>query len=176
MQSVQLNTSQKFSHYYSTILLLVFSITFFYYLIAGKTNHHFTALAAFLLMLFFLIIAVLAFYKQRKALLFHEIPCNVNNEKAMEACIIILKYYGWEIEKKTKSFIQATGKGFRGTLDLRTWSEMITIAVTSNGISVNSICNPDDWFAQFVSFGKNKQNIRDFEKFIKEALNIQACT
>lgn len=82
----------------------------------------------------------------------------------------ILRDHNWTIEKSDTNFIQASGNGFRKKTDLRSWSEFMTFEFTENEIKLNSICNPDGLIAQAFSFGKNRQNIRDFKELFYKNL------
>ena len=142
----------------------------FYYLITGKTDHFFTSKAAGLLTIIFFIIAVLSYIRLSKSLNFCSISTDTNRQQNLKIIRHILKNHDWTIDKSDSNLIQAIGNGFRNNLELRSWSELMTFEVSDKEIKVNSICNPDGWSTQAFSFGKNRQNIRDFETlFLQES-------
>ena len=147
----------------------------FYYLIAGKTNHFFTSKTAGLLTMIFFISAVLSYFRQNKSLNFYSFSIDTNRQQNLKIIRHILKNHGWTIDKSDSNIIQAIGNGFRNNLDLRSWSELMTFEISDKKIKVNSICNPDGWIGQAFSFGKNRQNIRDFETlFLQESKSYYA--
>jgi len=139
--------------------------------IAGSTNHYFPPIAAILSGCAFLILAGLIFLAQKNSLKFHSIVSDLDMKTKNKIVRDILREHKWTYVKNEYNQIQAEGHGFRETFDLRTWSELITILVESDKIYVNSICNPDGFFPQVISFGKNKQNVRDFENLLLQKSN-----
>jgi hypothetical protein len=131
--------------------------------VAGSTNQNFPPVAAILSGCFFLLLSGILFIKQKNGLKFYSIPSNLDNKTKNKIIREILREYKWTYIKNEYNYIQVEGTGFRDTLDLRTWSELLTIVVENDKIEINSICNPDGFFPQVFSFGKNKQNIKDFE-------------
>ena len=162
MKYVKLTAKQKFSHYLVPITMAFFALIPFYFFITIQTNQYLTLLNTILASSFFFLFALYAFIVQKKALRFYSLNTNNREAKNGEIIVTILSENGWHVIKNEKNIIQATGHGFRHKLDLRTWSELMTFQLNATEIKVNSICNPNDR-AQFISFGKNKQNIADFE-------------
>ncbi len=121
---------------------------------------HFISVSAAIL---FLVIAIVAFIKQNIALRYYLII--TQNSTKVNAGLIktILREHGWQAINITDDIIEAKGHGFRHKLDLRTWAELMTFELNHNEIRVNSICDPNAR-AQIVDFGKNKQNVEDFER------------
>jgi hypothetical protein len=171
MRLVELTTSQKVSYYLLPITLLGMGMIPFCFWIAGSTNHHFPPIAAILSGCAFLILAVLIFLVQKNALKFHSIVSRLDMKTKNKIVRDILREHKWTYVKNQYNQIQAEGHGFRDKIDLRTWSELITISIERDKINVSSICNPDAFFPQALSFGKNKQNIRDFENLFLQKLS-----
>jgi len=140
----------------------------------GNTNHNFTPLMANGIGLIFLIIAGLVFYLQRRRLQYQTLATDISLELKNKIVRMILRDDGWHYVRNEYNFIQVDGNGFKkDSLDLRTWSEMMTFELTSENILVNSICDPDGYFSQPFSFGKNKQNVQDFERIFKEYITSE---
>ena len=158
MKFVKLTTRQKISHYLLALMLLVITLVPLYILFTRQTTRYLTDTYAIVAASILFLFTVTAWAAQKRALRLR----SINATKNSVIVIDILKAHGWIITHKSKTLIQATGHGFRHKLDLRTWSELMTFAFSSDVVKINSICNPDDK-AQFTSFGKNKQNMADFE-------------
>jgi hypothetical protein len=118
----------------------------------------------------FLLFGILSFVKQKSALRFYSITTNNSDKVNAKIIKTILREHGWQGVKIADNTIQARGHGFRHKLDLRTWAELMTFELNHGEIKVNSICDPDGR-AQFADFGKNKQNVRDFEILFLRARN-----
>lgn len=174
MVKVQLSNTQKITYYLFPAQMFLFGCIPFYYLIAGKTNHHLTPKVTLITMSIFWLITLWSVIKQRKGLRFYSISTEDTVKRNMQITRKILRKHNWQIVQSTSNFIQASGFGFRDKIDLRSWGELLTVQIKSNEILVNSICNPDGNFAQFISFGKNKQNVRDFEMlYLQEKLDVE---
>ncbi len=174
MIKVQLSNTEKISYYLFPALMFMFGCIPFYYLIMEKTNHNLTPKITLIMMSIFWLFAFWSFIKQKKGLRFYSISTDGTVKLNMQITRKILREHNWQITQSTSNFIQADGFGFRDKIDLRTWDELLTIHIKSNEILVNSICNPDGPFAQFLSFGKNNQNVRDFEMlYLQEKLNSE---
>ena len=169
MELLHLTIMQKISHYLFPGIIFGFGLIPLYFLFTDKPL--FFPWINILISTSFLAIAILSFYKQRKSLQFYSITNTKNKQIAFKACRKILKENGWNIDKQSSNMIQATGFGFRNGIDLRSWSEMLTIIIEKDSIKINSICDPDGHFTQFVSFGKNKQHILDFERLFLVTIN-----
>lgn len=174
MLKVQLSNTQKITYYLFPALMFMFGCIPFYYLIAGKTNHNLTPKITLIMMSIFWLITLWSFIKQKKGLRFYSISTDGTVKRNMQITRKILREHNWQIVKSTSNFVQANGFGFRDKIDLRSWDELLTVQIKSNEILVNSICSPDGNFAQFISFGKNKQNVSDFEVlYLQEKLNFE---
>ena len=171
MQTVPLTLSQKFSYYLLPLLLTGFGVIPLYFWIGGKTNHHFTSTMAILLAVTFFSLTLIVFLRQKWSLNFYSIPSSLDIKLKNKLVKEILLEHKWAITKNHPKFIQAEGNGFRNNFDLRSWSELLTIEINKHEIKVNSICNPHGWIAQAFSFGKNKQNTRDFEMIFLQRIN-----
>ncbi len=158
MKFVKLTRKQKISHYLLALMLLVITLIPLYILFTRQTTRFLTNTDAIVAASISGCLTVIAWFIQKRALKFY----TINATKKYEIIIDILKAHGWIVTHKSKTLIQATGHGFRHKLDLRTWSELMTFELSTDFVKINSICNPDDK-AQFTSFGKNKQNMADFE-------------
>lgn len=171
MIKVQLSNTQKITYYLFPALTFMFGCIPFFYLIAGKTNHNLTPKTTLIMTSIFWLITLWSLIKQKNGLRFYSISKVGTTKINMQITRKILREHNWQIVQSTSNFIQADGYGFREKIDLRSWGELLTIQITSNEILVNSICDPDGFFAQFISFGKNKQNVRDFEMlYLQEIL------
>jgi hypothetical protein len=170
MTFVKLTTTQKITHYLFPALMFLLGCIPFYHLVLGKTNQNLTPSITLLVMSIFWLATLGSFIKQRNGLRFYSISTGKTVKLNMQITRKILRETNWQITKSTSNFIQAEGLGFRDKVDFRSWGELLTIQLRPNEILVNSICNPDGKFAQFVSFGKNKQNLRDFEMLYLQEL------
>lgn len=169
MKFVRLSITQRFSYYLFPIILTCFGIIPILFWVTDNTTHYFTPLMAKGVGLSFLSIAGLVFYLQRRRLQYQELATDLPLAVKDKIVRIILGDFGWRYIKNDYNFIQVAGNGFRkDRLDLRTWSEMMTFQLTTKNILINSICDPDGLFPQPFSFGKNKQNVQDFELLFKE--------
>jgi len=171
MKSVPLTLTQTFSYYLLPLLLTSFGVIPLYFWIAGKTNHYFTSKTAILLALSFLFLTLIVFLRQKRSLNFYSISSDLDIKTKNKIVKEILLEHRWTFTKNNQKFVQAEGNGFRNNFDLRSWSELLTIEVNKSEIKINSICNPDGWIAQAFSFGKNKQNTRDFEMIFLQRIN-----
>jgi hypothetical protein len=167
---IKLNNFQKFSYYLLPILLGLFSLIPIYFLLSKKTNHRLTAETLIITAIAFSLLALIIFIKQNKSLKYYSILSDLPLKTKHQIIKEILKSHNWRVEANKQNHIRATGNGFKNDLDLRSWSELIFIELKNKEILVNSICNPDNIFAQTFSFGKNRQNIRDFEFLYLEKL------
>ena len=175
MIKVQLSNTQKITYYLFPALMFMFGCIPFFYLIAGKTNHNLTPKTTLIIMSIFWLITLWSFIKQKNGLRFYSISTDGTVKLKMRITRKILREHNWQIVQSTSNLIQANGFGFRDKMDLRSWGELLTIQITPKQILVNSICNPDGKFAQFVSFGKNNQNVRDFEiLYLQGKLNFES--
>ena len=171
MQSVPLTLTQKFSYYLLPIMMIVFGVIPVFFWVTGNTNHLFTSTMAILLACSFFVLTIIAFIRQKRSLNFYSIPSYLGTGEKNKIIREILRDHNWAYKINKHNFIQAEGNGFRNNLDLRSWSELLTIEISRNEIKVNSICNPDGWIAQAFSFGKNTQNTRDFEMIFLQRIN-----
>ncbi len=173
MPTVRLTNIQKISYYLFPATMFMLGCIPFYYLITGKTSHNLTPKITLIMASVFWLITLWSFIKQKKGLRFYSISKVGTIKMNMQITRKILRDHNWQIVQSTSNFIQADGYGFRDKIDLRSWGELLTIQITPNEILVNSICSPNRSFAQFVSFGKNTQNVKDFEMlYIQEILTI----
>lgn len=141
---------------------------------AGKTSRNLPAITLILAASFFLFLTILMLVKQKNVLKFYSITSHLDTKTKNKIVRDIFREHKWMYVKNKHNYIQVTGNGFRDNIDLRTWSELMTVIVYSDKIDINSICDPDHFFAQAVSFGKNKQNIRDFEMlFLQKILEYE---
>ena len=175
MPTVRLTNVQKISHYLFPATMFMLGCIPFYYIITGKTNHNLTPKITLIMMSIFWLITLWSYIKQKKGLRFYSILPVGTIKMNMQITRKILREHNWQIVQSTSNLIQANGFGFRDKMDLRSWGELLTIQITPKQILVNSICNPDGKFAQFVSFGKNNQNVRDFEiLYLQGKLNFES--
>ena len=171
MQFAKLTLSQSFSHYLLPLTLTVIGLIPLFFWVTGRTTQFFPPFATILSGLFILFSAILAAAKQKSNLKFYSITSDIDTKTKNIIVRDILRKYKWTFIANKHNFIQAEGFGFNDKFDLRTWSEFITITIDKDSIKINSICNPNDFLPQAItSFGKNKQNISDFEKIFFENL------
>jgi hypothetical protein len=171
MQSVPLTLTQKFTYYLLPMMMIGFGIIPLYFWMTGKTDLLFTLTMAILLASSFFIVAIILYLRQKRSLNYYSIPSDLNTGEKNKIVREILRDHNWAYKINKHNLVQAEGNGFRSNLDLRSWSELLTIEISNNDIKVNSICNPDGWIAQAFSFGKNRQNTRDFEMIFLQRLN-----
>jgi hypothetical protein len=166
MQFVRLTPPQKITHYLFPLMMAALGVIPVAIYLTGWAAQYLTSFVCLSAASVLFLAATVASIKQKWALRFHTI--HTNNSSKVNAQIIraILQEHGWQSVSITDDFLQATGHGFRHKLDLRTWAELMTFKLTQGEIKMNSICDPGGR-AQFADFGKNKQNIRDFETLFK---------
>jgi hypothetical protein len=169
MKFVRLSITQRFSYYLFPIILTGFGVIPIVFWATGNTNHNLTPLKANGIGIIFLVFAGLVFYLQRQRLQYQILATDIPLKLKNKIVRTILRDHGWSYVRNEYNFIQVNGNGFRKeSLDLRTWFEMMTFELNSEGILVNSICDPDGLFPQPFSFGKNKQNVQDFGRLFEE--------
>lgn len=171
MPSVQLTPLQKFSYYLLPLLLTALGIIPLYFWLSGKTNQHLTTVMTIVSGLALFLLALVAFLRLKRSLRFYQIISDKDVKTKTKIVKSILRDHKWIYTKNNYKHIQATGNGFRDNFDLRTFSELFTIEIDKQEIRINSICDPGA-SSQSFSFGKNRQNIRDFEfLFLQRALD-----
>jgi len=162
-RSLKLSLERQFGYYYVAILLSAFAIVPLYFLLASKPSKFLTPTMEILIASFFALLSLWSFLRQKRALRFYRIDSQLDTNIKNKIVREILREHHWTYSVSKRNYLEATGDGFREKIDLRTWSHLLTIVVDREGILINSICDPDGLFPQPYSFGKNKQNITDFE-------------
>jgi hypothetical protein len=173
MEHVKLKAIQKLHFYFFPFLMFSFSLIGLFFLLTRNDDYSFSK-QLILSILFFFLLGIAAAIKQYLSLQYYIIK--TDQPIAIKRKIIkdILKKCNWKITKDNYNFIQAEGNGFSSKIDFRTWFDLMTFEIFSEEIKINSIPNPDDWGGQPLSFGKNRQNIKDFEiLFLNEASQVE---
>ena len=167
MPSVQLSPLQKFSYYLLPLLLTALGIIPLYFWMSGKTNQQLTTVMTVVSGTALFLLALVAFLRLKRSLRFYQIISDKDVKTKIKIAKSILRDHKWIYTKNNYKHIQATGNGFRDNFDLRALSELFTIEIDKQEIRINSICDPGASsilsMSQSFSFGKNRQNIRDFE-------------
>lgn len=173
MSTVQLSNRQKITYFLFPFLMFAHGCIPFVFWVLKKTNQNLTPTTTLIAFISFWAVAIWSFRKQKNGLRFYAISTDCSVSDNMTIIRNILRENKWHIVKSTSNYIQADGSGFRVGFDLKSWGELLTVQITNDTILINSICSPDGMFAQFISFGKNKQNVRDFEMlYLQEKRNF----
>ncbi len=118
-----------------------------------------------ILILVLILISIILAWIQYRKLKFKRIQNHFSSEENKKIVNDAIESLNWKIAFKSKYFIEAINP----KRDYRSWGdEMISIVVADQEILVNSICNVDSTRMQaFLSFGKNKENVRKLFEQIK---------
>src|SRR3982751_5714717 len=121
MKVIPLSFSQKLSHYLLSLIMAGLAMIPIYFWLTGNTNTFLTDSKAIGSAIVFLSMAAFVFIKQRRALRFYTINCDVSINRKNQLIREILSEHHWKITKKGNRQIQAEGSGFRDSVDIRTW-------------------------------------------------------
>lgn len=157
-KTILLNFNDKITYYSIIYYSLVISVLFMIgKLIDSLQNNILTieltglTLATFILVL------------QNKKLKFKTIHANLTTREINSVIYITAKELDWYLIDVGSNYTIAKREG--GSFPF-SWEEQITIKFNNKGILINSLCNPDS--TMVTVFGRNKTNIKTFERNIKK--------
>ncbi|HEX9600681.1 MAG TPA: hypothetical protein VF985_04275 [Mariniflexile sp.] len=112
-----------------------------------------------------LTLATFILASQNKKFKFKAIHADLTTREINSAIHITAKELKWYLIDVGQNYTIAKREG--GSFPF-SWEEQITIKFNNKEILVNSLCNPDS--TMVTIFGKNKKNIKTFERNIKKQL------
>lgn len=112
-----------------------------------------------------ILLAVFFFIIQKRRLIFREVKVEYSDSDFLEAVKRTSKQLEWHIEKNNKCIFRA----YRRWNWTGSWGEMITIIKESDGLLLNSICDPN-LYSSVASYGWNKRNI---DKFLSNLSDVK---
>lgn len=174
---VQLTGGQYFWHYSVVYILISISIAI---TIGTRHIYEHSALDKYnlnkyepgidilLLRYIWLVLALAFYFIQTRRLKFKIINVPVSRDVFSDAVQKTAMELDWKITSKTGDLIIA-----KTVFSWRSWGERITIIRDDERILINSICDPDKW-PSVLSFGKNRENRKTFEQFIRDTNKVSA--
>ncbi len=157
-KTILLNFKDKITYYGIAYYSLVISVLFMIGKLVDSLQDNILAIE-----LTGLTLATFILISQNRKLKFKPIHANLTTKEINSAIYITAKELKWYLIDVGSNYTIAKREG--GTFPF-SWEEQITIKFNNKEIFVNSLCNPDS--TMITLFGRNKKNIKTFEKNIKK--------
>jgi len=115
-------------------------------------------------------LALLAYWRQRRALRFRVFETSQGEEANFEAVLALARRQGWVVRASHPTrFLQASVGGFPSTM--RSWGEMVTVRFMGSRVYANSICDPDRQ-SSMTSFGRNFEHLEAVRSAVNGSLHL----
>ena len=157
-KTILLNFKDKLTYYGIAYYSLVISVLFIIGKLVDSLQNNILVIE-----LIGLTLATFVLISQNKKLKFKTVHANLTNREINSAIYITAKELKWYLIDVGSNYTVAKRGG--GSFPF-SWEELITIKFNNKEILINSLCDPDS--AMVTIFGKNKMNIKTFERNIEK--------